>query len=167
MDKKVLVGKILRPRGLSGELKVDILTNKTTVFSTVKKVYIDDKEYTVTAGSIQGNYAYLNLLGVNKIEFAEKFRNREIFINAGDIKLNENEILSVDIIGYTVLNQKGEKIGVLRGVENYGGGDFFEIAIPVVGIVQIPNEDEFITETDTVRKTITLTDNALQSETIL
>jgi 16S rRNA processing protein RimM len=187
---KLLIGKILRPRGLKGELKVEILTNVLSVFSSVKKIFIDGKEYKVIKGSVQNGYAYINLSGVDKIETAEKFRNKEIYINETEIELNEDEVLSTDLIGFAVLNTAGEKIGTVQNIDNYGGGDFFEIVVtgggtptgqtgfpadsdlsanrkPPMYYIQIPNEDEFILETNMKNKTITVTDSALTSETVL
>jgi 16S rRNA processing protein RimM len=167
VSKKVCVGKILRPRGLTGELKVGILTNRPDVFAAVRSIYIGDNEFIVNRGSVQNNFAYLNLEGVNTVELADKFRNKEIYIDAADMPLSADEVLSTELIGFAVLNIKGERIGSVKAVEDYGGGVFFEIAVTGAGYVQIPNEDEFILETDMANKTITLTDNALLEETVI
>jgi 16S rRNA processing protein RimM len=226
--QQVLVGAVLRPRGLKGELKVQILTNKLDIFSAVKTVFIDNKKYTVLRGSVQNGYAYLLLCGVAAVETAEKFRSKEIYVNADDIELQEDEVLSTVLIGFSVLNESGDKIGIVKNIENFGGGDFFEIAVTpgaeketdgaevygrgmynsalplevlhgtpktrplgggeqgavvntskrlrtdnmdaepqIGGYIQIPNEDEFIIETNMTNKTITVRNVALQCETIL
>jgi 16S rRNA processing protein RimM len=165
--KRVLIGRILRPRGLKGELKVEILTNILFVFSSVQKIFIDGREYEVAKGSVQNGCAYINLSGIDSIEKAEKFRNKEIYINADEIKLNDGEVLSDDLIGFAVFGADGKKIGVVKNIENYGGGDFFEIAATGLGYIQIPNESEFISETNMREQKIILTDAALNSETVL
>jgi 16S rRNA processing protein RimM len=161
LNKKVLIGQVLRPRGLRGELKTN------AAFAELTKVYIDGREYKVDRSSLQNKFVYLCLAGVDSIEKAEKFRKKEIYVNENDLKIADDEVFADDLIGFAVLNANGEKIGKLKSVDDYGGGVFFEIAVAGVGYVHIPNEDEFITETNMKNKTITLTINALHSENVL
>lgn len=161
----VLVGQILKPRGLKGELKVDILTNRPLVFNDLHTVFIDKVKYTVVKGSVQNGFAYVNLQGIDTIEKAENFRNKNILIEAADLPLKADEVLSTELIGFTVIHD-GKKIGTVKAVENFGGGDFFEIAVTGVGFIQIPNEDDFIAETNMTARTLTLTPNALQEELV-
>jgi 16S rRNA processing protein RimM len=120
----------------------------------------------VIKGSVQNGFAYLFLDGVDSIDKAGHFRNKEVRVPAAALNLTDGEVLSSDIAGFAVFH-KGQKIGSLKAVENYGGGDFFEIALDGAGYVQIPNEDEFIAETDMTNRVITLTDGALREETVL
>lgn len=161
----VAIGTILKPRGLQGELKVDITYNRPAVFNDLKTITINGQNYQVARGSVQNGFAYLRLMGVDTIEKAEKLRNQIVKVDATELHLAENEVLSSDLIGFEVVHN-GEKIGTVASIENYGAGDFFEIAVDGQGFVLLPNEDDFIAETNMTTRTLVLTPNALDAELV-
>ncbi len=163
---QVLIGKIVRSRGLKGEVKIQILTNRPEVFNTANQIYIDKKTFNVLKGSVQNGSGFMYLEGIDHIDKAEQLRGKEIFIDSKDLNLTDDEVLSTDLIGFDVIH-KNKKIGRIKSIENFGGGDFFEIAVTGTGFVQIPNEDDFIEETNMTNKTLTLKDNALDVEEVL
>ena len=124
----VAIGRILKPRGLQGELKIEITYNRPAVFNDLKSVDLGGKTYTVARGSVQNGFAYLRLVGVDTIEKAEQLRNQIVKVDASALHLAENEVLSSDLIGFEVIHN-GKKIGTVASIENYGAGDFFEIAV--------------------------------------
>ena len=162
---QVEIGTILKPRGLKGELKVGITYNRPQIFNQLEMVIIKNHEYQVVHSSLQNGFGYLTLDGVDTIEKAEQFRNAALCVNDYALNLATDEVLSIQLIGFDVIHS-GKVIGKIKAVENYGGGDFFEIAVTGVGYVQVPNEDDFIAETNLLTKTITLTPNALAEELV-
>lgn len=162
---QVEIGNILKPRGLKGELKVGITYNRPQIFNQLEMVIIKNHEYQVVRSSLQNGFGYLMLAGIDTIEKAEQFRNAPLCVNDGALNLATDEVLSTQLIGFDVVHF-GKVIGKIKAVENYGGGDFFEIAVNGAGYVQIPNEDDFIAETNLSTKTITLTSNALAEELV-
>ncbi len=161
----VAIGTVLKPRGLQGELKVGITYNRPAVFNDLKTVSLGKHTYEVLRGSVQNGFAYLRLRGVETVEKAEKLRNQIVMVEDSALHLQADEILSSQIIGFEVVH-KGKKIGTVASVENYGAGDFFEIAVDGQGFVLIPNEDDFIAETNMITHTLVLTANALESELV-
>lgn len=161
----VTIGTVLKPRGLKGELKVEILYNRPAIFNDLTKVYLGNRPYQVNKSSVQNGFAYLYLDGVTTIEQAEVFRRQEVKVESDTLQLADDEVLSTDLVGFAVIHL-GKKIGKVEAVENYGGGDFFEIALTGAGYVQIPNEDDFIVETNMTDHTLTLTPNALAAEIV-
>lgn len=161
----VTIGTVLKPRGLKGELKVDITYNRPQIFNDLTDVVINNQTYQVAAGSVQNGFGYLRLVGIDTIEKAEPFRNQTVAVAETALHLQADEVLSSQLVGLTVIHQ-GKKIGTVKAVENYGGGDFFEIAVTGQGFVQIPNEDDFIIETNLIDRTLTLTDRALDVELV-
>ena len=155
----------MKPRGLQGELKIDITYNRPAVFNDLKSVSCHGQTYQVARGSVQNGFAYLRLVGVDTIEKAEKLRNQTIMVDTSVLHLAENEVLSSDLIGFEVVHN-GKKIGTVASIENYGAGDFFEIAVDGQGFVLLPNEDDFIAETNMTTRTLVLTPNALDAELV-
>ena len=161
----VAIGTILKPRGLQGELKIGITYNRPAVFNELKTVSVGGHIYHVVRGSVQNGFAYLRLDGIDTIEKAEKSRNQELLVESTALHLQADEVLSSDLIGFDVVHL-GKKIGTVTAVENYGGGDCFEIAIDGKEFVLLPNEDDFIAETNMTTRTLVLTPNALESELV-
>ncbi|MBO4823325.1 MAG: 16S rRNA processing protein RimM [Clostridia bacterium] len=161
----VAIGTVLKPRGLQGELKIDITYNRPAVFNDLKSVSLHEQTYQVVRSSVQNGFAYLRLTGVDSIEQAEKLRNQIVKVDASALHLAPDEVLSSDLIGFEVVHN-GQKIGTVASIENYGAGDFFEIAVDGQGFVLLPNEDEFIAETNMTTHTLVLTPNALEAELV-
>ena len=161
----VAIGTVLKPRGLQGELKIEITYNRPAVFNDLKSVSLNGKTYAVTRGSVQNGFAYLRLSGIDAIEKAELLRNQIVSVEDSALHLADNEVLSSDLIGFEVVHN-GKKIGTVASIENYGAGDFFEIAVDGQGFVLLPNEDDFIAETNMTTPTLVLTPNALEAELV-
>jgi len=159
------VGTVLKPRGLQGEIKVGITYNHSEIFNCLNQVTLKGKVYHVERGSVQNGFAYLRLAGIDSIEKAEQLRNQKVMVEESDLQLQDNEILSSELIGYEVIHN-GKIVGEVVAVENYGAGDFFEIAITGKEFVLIPNEDEFIVETNIKTRTLVLAQNALDAELV-
>ena len=68
---RLTVGKIAKPQGVGGELKISPLTDDVNRFKNLKTVYLDGKSYNVSKARILPNGVFLTLEGVN----AEILRN--------------------------------------------------------------------------------------------
>ncbi|MBQ7973615.1 MAG: 16S rRNA processing protein RimM, partial [Clostridia bacterium] len=124
----VAIGTVLKPRGLQGEIKVGMTYNHPEIFNELTEVSLQGKSYLVNRGSVQNGFAYLRLAGIDTIEKAEKLRNQIVMVDDSVLHLQDDEVLSSELIGFDVVHL-GKKVGTVVAVENYGAGDFFEIAI--------------------------------------
>ena len=161
----IAIGTVLKPRGLQGELKIGMTYNHPEVFNELTQVSLKGKTYAVERGSVQNGFAYLRLVGIDSVEKAEQFRNQKVMVEESALHLQDNEILSSELIGFEVMHM-GKIVGEVVAVENYGAGDFFEIAITGKEFVLIPNEDDFILETNVTTRTLVLAPNALEAELV-
>lgn len=125
----VLVGKIVKPQGIKGEVKVKIFTNNLEAFNNLKCVYLgkDKKEKKVQAVSVRFGFAYIMLEGCTTRNDAEKFRNLDVYVNRNQIKEEENTFLIGEVIGSSVVDENNELIGKLVDVEQYGAADVWVI----------------------------------------
>jgi len=145
------IGKVLKPRGLKGELKVQILTNRPQVFFDVKNVLIGGREYGILQASQQSGFVYLYVDGIKTIEMADLLKGKYITVTREQFGLEPDEVLDIDLIGFDVIDAKGNVLGKLESLENFGGGE-----VLIVGEQVIPYEDEFISETNMNTKKIIL-----------
>lgn len=153
MKNLVTIGKILKPRGLSGEVKVQIFTNVTEAFSLVENV---------EKVSFSGGFAFMKFKGITTIEAANAIRGKLIQIPRELLPLDDDEVIADDLIGFEVVDANGKKLGAVRNIESVGMSEVFDC-----GHFMLPNEDAFIIETNMRTKQIIIKAEMLESETIL
>ncbi|TFF64875.1 16S rRNA processing protein RimM [Helcococcus ovis] len=137
---KIKVGKIINTHGIKGELKI----SKTGVESFDRDIpyYIgnDNIEYSIEKVRKHKDNVMITLKGFNNINKVLKFKDKDIFINEGDmIGLDDDEYYINELIDMEVYNQDNHKIGVIKDVLKYDVNDIYivkskdhEIMIPAV-----------------------------------
>ena len=130
MNELTEIGKITKPQGLKGELKVQALSNNLERFLNYKYVYLG-QEYAKTSvinARVQGGFVYLVLDGINSIDDAERLRNQLIFIDKSQLpKLDEDEYFISDLIGCVVCDENNKELGVVTDIDNFGVVDTITI----------------------------------------
>ena len=58
MDK-IVIGKVIKPQGIKGEIKVDILPQDKALASKLKEIYLNDKCYKVISVKNLFKYSFL------------------------------------------------------------------------------------------------------------
>lgn len=124
---QISILKVLKPQGLKGELKCLPLTDEITVFENLKTVFCDGKQINVISSKFRLGYVYIMLENVLKIEDAEAFRNKELYVDKNVFSLDDNTFFVDELVGLEVFDTSGNFIGDILGVENYGAGDILEV----------------------------------------
>ena len=158
---KLLIGKVLKPRGLKGELKVQILTNLVDVFDGLGSVYLDKQKFVVKNSSVQNGFAYLKLDGIDTLEQGEEFRGCEVLVNKSQVKLEADEVLEDELLMFEIFNEGGKKLGNLVSIESFG-----ERVVMHAEKFSFPNEDEFVVETNMTERKIIVREKMLVSEEV-
>lgn len=123
---EISIGKIVKPQGILGEMKVFSYIDDTETFSMLKKVRLSNEtEYRdIEKVRVQGEFAFLKLSGIDNRNDVEMLRYKELVANKEEIKEllgDEDMVLASDVIGMSVcgLNYKG----TLKEIVNYGATD--------------------------------------------
>jgi len=125
--QRIAIGKIAKPVGLKGEVKVLPLTKNTGIFAAPGVVYINGAAFGVTKARVTGDFAYLFFDGVNDCTAAEKLRGAELQIERGKVKQpDEGEYFVSDLIGSKVVAD-GEELGTLTDILQHGAADVFVV----------------------------------------
>ena len=66
------VATILKPQGLKGELKCELLTDVLAVFSKAKSIFVDGKELKIIKANVRQGFLYITLEGITDRIIAEK-----------------------------------------------------------------------------------------------
>ena len=117
MPETIVIGEILKPQGVRGEVKVKPLLDDAANMRHFKKVYIGGKEYKVLSCRADAQAAYLALSGVADRDAAELLRGKQIeALRADAPALEEGRYYIVDIVGCDVIADSGERLGQIADV---------------------------------------------------
>ena len=127
--KQILVGKIVAPQGIRGEVRVQSFAEKTTDFQKLRifsdKFNADDFRFVRVVPN--SSVVIAKIHGVDDRNAAELLRGTDLFICRDALPdLAPNEYYQADLIGFDVVRD-GRKIGVVDCFQNYGAGDIIEL----------------------------------------
>lgn len=128
-QKQILIGKIVAPQGIRGEVRVQSFAEKTTDFQklVVKSSKFNSGDFKFVRVVPNSNVVIAKINGIDDRNAAEALRGTELFVERGALPdLGENEFYQADLIGFDVL-RNGRKIGVVDCFQNYGAGDIIEL----------------------------------------
>ena len=125
--KTIIIGKIIKPQGIKGEIKVLPIADSPDVFTSLGKVYIDSAEYKIISSRIADG-VYLVLRGIADRNSAELLRDKLIYADREDIILPENRWFVADILGCSVFFEDGAELGKVTDITRRGSTDVYTVA---------------------------------------
>lgn len=131
----LLIGEIVRPQGIRGEVKVRHFTDDPHRFQGLPSAFMKTGDsyapVTITGCRVQKDDVFLTLEGVLDRNEAEKWRGVTLYIDRANAReLSEDEVFIADILGATAFDTKGNRIGTLTDVLAPGGVDVFVFDTP-------------------------------------
>jgi len=129
MDDLVAIAKVVKPRGLKGEVFADVLTdfperfegleNVTAVLPNAERLDLKIEDFWFQNGRL-----VLKFAGYDSADAAETLRNSEICVaEAEAVELEEGEYFDWQIEGCRIETIDGKEIGVVRELQRTGGTD--------------------------------------------
>lgn len=117
MEKQLVIGKITKPQGIRGEVKVLPYTDSAEDLLSLKRVYIDGTEYKILSARCAPDAVFLSLRGVADRNAAELLRDKELVIPRDEAPaLEEGVYYIADLLGSEVVTETGESLGTLTDV---------------------------------------------------
>lgn len=114
--QKLLIGRVVKPQGIKGEVKVLLLTDGFFSVKNLEEVYIGDMLYKITSIKDAGvPCAFLGLQGICDRNAAEALRGAEVYADKSLINKDKNAYFIEDLIGLTVYAGE-DKIGKIKDV---------------------------------------------------
>jgi 16S rRNA processing protein RimM len=126
MEESLVVGRILRPHGLRGELSVEVRTDDPEErFAAGSVLGTDPAEagpLTVEASRWHSGRLLVSFAGVADRTDAESLRGAWLTIDAADVPLPEDpdEFRDYQLTGLTVVTVSGEPVGTVTDVLHHG-----------------------------------------------
>jgi 16S rRNA processing protein RimM len=160
--KKILVAKVLKPKGLKGEVKVKTFTNDLSIFNPDATLSLkDNNKLKITTSKARGNFLYLTFENIQNIEQAESLKAEELFADTQNLEeLKEDEYYVYELIGFKVYNNENKLLGTLTNIENFNASDVYTLKTENEEWL-FANKKGLILSVDIKNKSIVLDQNVL------
>ncbi len=135
LSEYLLIGQVLRPQGIKGQVKVRPDTDDPERFLDLDTVYLDKggayEAVSVDEISVREDGVYLRLANAQSRDEAEKQRNWLLYVDrAHAVALNEDETFICDLIGCRAVDTQGSELGRVTDVLQPGCNDVYVIKTP-------------------------------------
>lgn len=133
MDDLVAIARIVKPRGLKGEVVADVLTDFPTRFAGLENVIAvmpnaTRRELKIEDHWFQNDRIILKFAEFDSVEVAETLRDAEICVAGIDtIELDEGEYFDWQLAGCKVETIDGVSIGTVRELMRTGGTEILVV----------------------------------------
>lgn len=167
----LLLGRVLRPHGVRGELRLEVLTAYPERILPESKVFVGPNPeetatavlYTVAGVRKHQQYLILHLKGLDDRAAADLLRDQFVMVAIEDaVPLEEGEFYLYQAIGLAVYTVDDEFLGQVTDVIETGANDVYVVQGPR-GEVLLPDIDECIEQVniEAGRMTVRLMDGLL------
>ncbi len=140
----ILIGKIVNTHGIKGELRIKSnFLMKDKVFKKGFALYIGEgyvKEV-INSYRVHKDYDMVTFEGYDNINQVLNYLKMNVYVKKDDIKLEEDEYILEELVGYEVI-ENGEKLGKVGDIV-YNGSNIL-LYIEAVKNFYIPNNANFI-----------------------
>ncbi len=129
----LLIGKVAKPHGVKGKIKVDYFGEDLNRFPLYREVFIKNRvgrlqPYEILEVIPQPPRLILRLKGIERIEEVEPLVGKEILVERGTLPdLNEGEYYWFDILGMVVETPEGKRIGRIKEIFPTGANDVYVV----------------------------------------
>lgn len=152
----ICIGKISKPHGVLGEVKVISYTqNPADIFSFDKLVDKEGNEYSLTKRGMSGEQFIGIISGIKNRTEVEKLSGTFLYVPREMLKkaLND-EFYYEDLKSCTLVDSQNEEFGLVKDIHNFGAGDILEVNLKNGKIEYLPFNKDFILRVDLEKKII-------------
>ena len=157
-DALIRVGKVYRPHGVQGELKVAPETDDPARFAELYTLYLGRDARRTTPYPVEGVRfqqtkrgvtVILKLDGIDDRDAAERAMKQQLFATEEALPpLAEDEVFVHDLIGLNVVTENGASIGTVANMLTLPAHDTYVVRRPGKPEAMIPDVEDFIVELD-------------------
>lgn len=158
----VRVGLVTKPHGIKGEIKLQLDFGEPEEFLNYTEIMLDSPGYEsgrtfkVSRCRFQGDLVILQLDGVSDRTAAEELRGSEVWIDRQLLpELPAGKYYRHDLVGLSVVTEKGRKLGRVEDFLATGGHDVL-VVLDGRREYLIPLADEFLVNVDTTAGLLTV-----------
>src|SRR4030042_6327455 len=152
----LIVGRILAPWGLKGEVKVEVITDFPQRVAPHNFVYLNAQPFEIESCRPHKQSLVLKLAAVDSVEAAEKLRGGELTTPRAHLpELPEGQYYTFRLIGLDVVTTEGETLGHITDIMATASNDVY-IVEGKRGEILIPAIEDVVKSIDLKKGTITI-----------
>lgn len=156
MDKEIVIGKIVAPHGVRGDIRIMPLTDRPEQFLNLSYLLLEDgRQLTVKAARFHKRMVLVSTKEISTMNDAELLRDKKILIRAEDLPpLEEGRFYVADLIGLPVFDEEGKQLGTFKDSITTGSNDVYIVAVPGSKDLLIPALKIYVREINLQEKRI-------------
>lgn len=136
----LIVGYILAPWGLRGEVKVEVVTDFPERLAPQKLVYLNARPLEIESCRPHKQHLVVKLATIDSVEDAEKLRGQDLTIPRSELyPLPEGKYYTFQLIGLKVVTTEGQTVGRITDIMATASNDVYivegnrgEVLIPAI-----------------------------------
>ena len=158
----VVIARIVKARGIRGEVACDIETDFLERFQTLDRVTVWMPDERRLALALEDHWFHkdrviLKFEGYDTMTAAEELVGGRLVISEADsLELEEDEFYEYQVVGADVIAITGEKIGIVTRLMRTGGTDLLVIEGEGKREILVPFANDICTEVDVDARRITI-----------
>jgi 16S rRNA processing protein RimM len=159
-QEEVVIARIIKPRGIRGELACDIETDFPERFEDMEAATVrlpdgSQRHLGVEDVWFHKDRVIIKFSGFDSIDQAKQLVNGLLVVSEADaLPVGDDEFFEYQLIGAGVITSDGKTIGIVRSLLRTGGTDLLVVTGEGNKEILIPFTDGICPEVDTDRKQI-------------
>lgn len=164
MKKRLVTGKLLKTRGLSGEIGLDPYLSDLKLFQNLKRFYVEDAQGQVFATleldqmKLAGQKVFLHFVHYDSREAVQNLTNSYLSVDREELpQPTEDSYYIADLIGCRVIDRTYGDLGVVAEAYDTGPQTLFKVEAPGVPALFLPWVKPLLRNVDPERQIIEVT----------
>ena len=121
------IGKIVKPQGIKGEVKIVPYVDNIQSFRTLKYLLVNGEKMDIASARVGGCDVFVCFVGINDRDKAEELRGAVVSLEREVAKIFAGDGFFIDeLIGLKVVVGDKEE-GIVEDLRNYGAADVFYV----------------------------------------
>jgi 16S rRNA processing protein RimM len=160
-EDRVVIGRIVKPHGLKGEVVVEVLTDFPGRFSEGLRVRLsggahEARELHIVAARPHHDRVLLTFEGISDVSMTETLRNAELSVSAQDISPRPpGYVYHWELEGAVAVDASGRELGRVTGLVDAAGRPLLVLATPR-GEREVPFTAPIVVSVDVASKRVVL-----------
>ena len=160
-DERIVIGRVVRPHGLLGEVSVELLTDFPERFREGLAVRLSGpdgaaRDTRITAVREHGGRALIRFEGIASHAAAESLRSFDLSVSREEVAARPDDfVFHWEVEGCEALDRAGLPLGVVKQLADVGGRPLLVVEAPR-GARDVPFARPIVVSVDVAKKRIVL-----------
>jgi len=129
-ERRIALAAVAGAHGVRGEVRLKLFSEKAENLAGHRNLIVGGAARRLLSIREGSKTAVARFDGISDRAAAEAIRGALVEVERSDLPpLEEGEYYHADLVGVAAVDQSGNAIGTILGVDNYGAGDLLEIEL--------------------------------------